>query len=433
MIGRYTLDKYYRREFKFQPHSVLEKGSSWKFSSTYAKNWYTQDFDDAAWSSGSYFPVANMDVITRYYRKTVSFGDLTGFASFELAVNTNYGIAMYVNGQEIYRHNLAADASSTTPVEEAEAEASYHRAFANRHLLGESAMLAVEIHFPADHAPIVDPFNAFVNLVYGNSYRVFDGSVSGDHLSDYWDELGANLWDNQINNKWYNKGFPAENIFTFNSNRAEYVNYYTITTGNQDTGRLPTQWKLEGSNDGENWDLLDAQSGISWSGYGHTQYFPIPQVAKGYRSFKWTIQASGMNEAETSDVSLYAMDLEVAPMEISYGRTFVFYPGQSVSIYPVAKGFSSWTVTPDLPSGLSINMVSGLISGTVPSAVDLGLKTYTVSATLAGVEEPLTGELSINFHTCLGNGYRRVKIDAVNGNRRARQSYDIVANGEVVE
>ena len=26
MIGRYTLDKYYRREFKFQPHSVLEKG-----------------------------------------------------------------------------------------------------------------------------------------------------------------------------------------------------------------------------------------------------------------------------------------------------------------------------------------------------------------------------------------------------------------------
>ena len=154
MIGRYTLDKFYRREFKFQPHSVLEKGSSWKYSSTYAENWYTQGFDDAAWSSGSYFPVANTNVITRYYRKTVSFGDLTGFASFryyrktvsfgdltgfasfELAVNTNYGIAMYVNGQEIYRHNLAADASSTTPVEAAEAEAYYHRAFANRHLLG---------------------------------------------------------------------------------------------------------------------------------------------------------------------------------------------------------------------------------------------------------------------------------------------------------
>ena len=136
MIGRYTLDKFYRREFKFQPHSVLEKGSSWKYSNACAENWNTQDFDDAAWSSGLYFPVANTNVITRYYRKTVSFGDLTGFASFELAVNTNYGIAMYVNGQEIYRHNLAADASSTTPVEEAEAEAYYHRAFANRHLLG---------------------------------------------------------------------------------------------------------------------------------------------------------------------------------------------------------------------------------------------------------------------------------------------------------
>ena len=118
-----------------------------------------------------------------------------------------------------------------------------------------------------------------------------------------------------------------------------------------------------------------------------------------------------MNEAESSDVSLYAMDLEIAPMEISYGKTYVFYPGQSVSIYPVAKGFSSWTITPALPHGLSINTVSGIISRTVPLAVDLGLKTYTVSATLAGVEEPLTGELSINFHTCLGNGYRRVKIE----------------------
>ena len=119
--------------------------------------------------------------------------------------------------------------------------------------------------------------------------------------------------------------------------------------------------------------------------------------------FKWTIQASGMNEAETSDVSLYAMDLEVASKEISYGKTYVFYPGQAVSINSVAKGFSSWTITPALPTGMSINTVSGLISGTVPSAVDLGLKTYTVSATLEGVEEPLTGELSINLHTCLGS------------------------------
>ena len=39
------------------------------------------------------------------------------------------------------------------------------------------------------------------------------------------------------------------------------MNYYTITTGNQDVGRRPTQWKLEGSNDGTNWELLDAHSG----------------------------------------------------------------------------------------------------------------------------------------------------------------------------
>ena len=149
-IGRYTLNKYYRRVFKFMPHSVMEKGSAWKYSNTYTANWNTQGFSDVDWPSSSYFPVATADVITRYYRKTVDFDDLTGFASFELAVNTNYGIAMYVNGQEIYRHNLAADATETTTAAEEETEAYYHRAFANRHLLGAGTVLAVEIHYPAD-------------------------------------------------------------------------------------------------------------------------------------------------------------------------------------------------------------------------------------------------------------------------------------------
>ena len=228
-------------------------------------------------------------------------------------------------------------------------------------------------------------------------------------------------------------GFPAENIFTFNNNRAEYVNYYTITTGNQDVVRRPTQWKLEGSNNGESWELLDVQNGVTWKGYGQTRFFAIPQASKGYKMFKWTLEASSMDEAETSDVSLYAIDMEVAPMQISYGKDFVFYPGQSVSISPVAKGFTSWSIDPALPTGLSINAVSGLISGTVPSSVSLGPVTYTVSASLEGEEDPLTGEVNINFNNCLGGGYRRVKVDAVNGNRRARQSYDIVSNGVVVE
>ena len=432
-IGRYTLDRYYRREFKFLPHTVMEKGSSWRYSNTYSESWNTAEFDDASWTSGSYFPVIGEDVITRYYRTSISFDDLTGFASFELAVNTNYGIAMYVNGVEIYRHNLAEDANSTTPATAEESSAFFHRAFANRHLLDSTAVFAVEIHFPSGHSSIVDPFDAFVNLVYGNTHRSFDGSVSGTHQSDYWDELAPNLWDNQLCNKWYVNGFPAENIYTFNSERAEYVNMYAVTSGNQDTGRRPTQWKLDASNDGENWDLLDAQIGVTWNGYGETKYFPIPQTVSGYKMYKWTLQASSTSESEVSDMALYAVDMDIAPKNISYGETHYFYPDQSITVTPEAKGFYSWSISPELPSGLNFNSVTGVVSGTVPSGVSLGPQTYTVTASRYDMEGTIQGTLSIVYDTCLGSGYRRVQIAAVKGHRRASQGYDIVRNGEIVK
>lgn len=58
VIGKYTLNKYYRAEFGFMPFHSLAKESLWKYRDAYAENWMAPSFDDSQWtpSKKSVFP-----------------------------------------------------------------------------------------------------------------------------------------------------------------------------------------------------------------------------------------------------------------------------------------------------------------------------------------------------------------------------------------
>ena len=40
---------------------------------------------------------------------------------------------------------------------------------------------------------------------------------------------------------------------------------YQIQAVNDDPVWVPTDWTFEGSNDGQTWDILDTQSGVTWT------------------------------------------------------------------------------------------------------------------------------------------------------------------------
>ena len=204
VIGRFTLDKYGRRVQKFNPTFQVQRGATWKYSTFEVDNWTSSSFSDDNWSTSSQgsFPWVADGEYARYYRTTVSLPDLTGYSSFELSVKSRYGIIMYVNGEEIYRNNLPSSGvteSTTSSGDDYYYE--YRRAFASRYLLTSSTVLAVEIHFPSGHTNMEDNFDAFFSLVYGNSFRAFDGATSGTHQTDYSGEDAVNNMDDQRVNK----------------------------------------------------------------------------------------------------------------------------------------------------------------------------------------------------------------------------------------
>ena len=112
--------------------TVISYGSTWKYrdnGSNQGTAWRSLSFNDASWASGaaelgygdgdettivSYGPNSNNRYITTYFRKTISIANPNSYTNFTARVKRDDGVAIYINGTQAYRNNLAAGATYTT-------------------------------------------------------------------------------------------------------------------------------------------------------------------------------------------------------------------------------------------------------------------------------------------------------------------------------
>jgi hypothetical protein len=103
---------------------ILAKRSGWKYldnGSDQGTNWFAASFNEAGWSNGpailgygqgyestvlSYGPDANNKFITSYFRRSFVATNLANYTNLLLQVLRDDGIAVYLNGSEVYRDNL---------------------------------------------------------------------------------------------------------------------------------------------------------------------------------------------------------------------------------------------------------------------------------------------------------------------------------------
>ena len=148
------------------PETLVSFGTSWKYldnGTDQGTAWRASSFNDASWASGnsqlgygdgdeatvvSFGPNASTKYITTYFRKTISVSNPSGFASIAGSVKRDDGIAIYVNGTEVYRNNLAAGAAYTTLATLASDDGATAQAFSFSPSVFNSGnnLIAVEIH-----------------------------------------------------------------------------------------------------------------------------------------------------------------------------------------------------------------------------------------------------------------------------------------------
>lgn len=86
-------------------------------------------------------------------------------------------------------------------------------------------------------------------------------------------EASNNVTTVGLTDGWFANALPCWWKIDFGS--AVAVLGYSVTNRLDDSGRRPTAWTLEGSNNDTDWTELDSRSGITWSSNGQTQNFAV--------------------------------------------------------------------------------------------------------------------------------------------------------------
>ena len=134
--GYYTLSEGYRQPIYFfsridsgkpnPPRLFIAAGGSWRYlddGSDQGTDWRAADFDDAFWFQGrAQFGYGQADEATTlfqtgttYFRKQFNVPSLEALTNLALRVCFNDGVAVYLNGTEVWRHNLPLEAAFDTP------------------------------------------------------------------------------------------------------------------------------------------------------------------------------------------------------------------------------------------------------------------------------------------------------------------------------
>lgn len=125
---------------------------------------------------------------------------------------------------------------------------------------------------------IKDSGSAFVTsckaagCLYTDVSKLFDGSDSTK-----WFSSDGGSWDDNSTT------FPLE--ITFSYSEAKAVPTYYLTSGDDDYDRDPADWKLYAKSESGEWQLLDEQKGVGFSGRKQAMSFDIasPVAAKDYK------------------------------------------------------------------------------------------------------------------------------------------------------
>ncbi len=167
-------------------------------------------------------------------------------------------------------------------------------------------------------------------------------------------EMASNLFDGSTGTKWFagnssvgsNVSWPV--TVTWNYSGEYKFNNYSVSSANDMEGRDPSEWKLYGSNNGNNYTLIDSRNGVTFSSRGETKNFTLSSV-HSYKYYKFeivrtkeslppqlseiTLNNSNKTYAQYSDY-VRSLDLNKAVETVSYVENGVRYTKEYFISYP---------------------------------------------------------------------------------------------------
>ena len=381
------------------------KSVEWKMTATsgsIASDWYAVNFGESGWSAVTLGSVTTPATGSQYFRK--SFAGISNMAAYEVELNYKFGVILYVNGVEVFRDHMPDGVvSPSTASYGAYAMYDYHGVIRPAaEIEAGNSVLAVELHFPGGTTSAAVDFNAYVAALapstpiventkcYVYPYSVMMSATSGTNP--------ANIF-NFGRTDYYNAAasvLPVTVTYELDGPRA-YVNGVRVWPHTY-VAQSPAAFTLSGAmSSSSTYTNVVSMSGASYTASAYKTFYEYFN-AKPFQSYRLTI-TSGV-----SGGSVHVVEAQLATCSVSLSTNIEFNPStysvyagyEQVSIRPENQDFTNCSVAPTLPSGLTLDSTTCLISGTVSAA--LTQTTFTMTSVMGG--QNYQGTFSLQALSC---------------------------------
>jgi hypothetical protein len=134
--------------------------------------------------------------------------------------------------------------------------------------------------------------------------RSVGGTVSSSHPGTDPEDM-TKAFDKDVDTKWLAPDTATAWIaYAFAGNASRVIVRYTVTSANDVPERDPSDWQLQGSNDGAAWTTVDAQANQSFADRFTTNTYDFTN-ATAYRRYRLRITSNGGDvHTQLSEIAL---------------------------------------------------------------------------------------------------------------------------------
>ena len=405
VVLKATLVEKREEEFALSLYYPVMKSVEWKMTATsgsIASDWYAVNFGESGWSAVTLGSVATPATGSQYFRK--SFAGIANMAAYEVELNYKFGMILYVNGVEVFRDHMPDGVVSPSTASVGAYETyGYHGVIRPAaEIEAGNSVLAVELHFPAGTTSAAVDFNAYVAalasstpIVENTKCYVYPYSVT---VTATGGTNPGNIFNFGRTDYYYAAAtvLPATVTYELGGPRAHIngLRVWPYTYVTQSPGTFTLSGAVSSSSTYTN---VVSTSGASYTASAYQMFYGYFN-AKAFQSYRLLVSSA------VSTTFVYAVEAQLAtchdlvPTGLTFNpSTYSVYSGyEAVSIRPENQEFTSCSVAPALPSGLTLDSTTCLISGT-PSAA-LTQTTFTMTSVMGG--QNYQGTFSLQALSC---------------------------------
>ena len=376
-------------------------------------NWYSSEVTGWQSASAGSFPASSNQI--QLYKKTFSVSSLEGVAGIVISLKYQYGVIIYLNNHEVFRKGFTGDLSTSSYSATSLGDCNFRQISLPVKTIATSTTSSVNYIttgtntiaiglVAAGPAQTTASFDCAVRLMGDlTTSRIFDTTVTYSNTSGYPTTLLNQYYGYYI---YYSS--CADNYYqiTFNDDRHEWISSVVVGLYYRQGDQQPREFVLKAKNaEDSEWTTLKTVTGLSWSLIGQQNRIWI-ENNKAYNMYRFENFATGdSTSATTCYWKLALLDLKsdattITIPSLAYPTSTTIYKNiEMAEIYPTSTYYTEFTITPSLPTGLSLDPNTGTISGTATTTSSA--VTYTVNAkTFIG--ESASTTFSIGVDICTG-------------------------------